>query len=181
MLRIRSRRAIRTNRSLAVPMVARNPIGQFDSMSANDLRDLVRYFPEADETIIGGIERGILFLMAFWSGPSVKTFASITKEVLRFDTSHALEFVVVDSDGSPALYEMPEFLGQIWNRAVRLVSDVLEARNLERPLKTLSAGTDRIRIGQVANPARLTSLLAASNPNVGGTYENFQWHIARKI
>jgi hypothetical protein len=73
----------------------------------------IRYCPEADETIIGGIDRGILFLMAFWSGPALKAFASITEEVLRFDTSHVLQLVVVDLDGSPALWEMPKFLGQI--------------------------------------------------------------------
>lgn len=73
----------------------------------------IRYYPDADEAIIRGIERGILFLMAFWSGPSVKAFASITEVVLRLDTSHALQLVVVDVDGSPALYEMPEFLGRI--------------------------------------------------------------------
>jgi hypothetical protein len=73
----------------------------------------IRYFPEADETIIGGIDRGILFLMAFWSGPSLKAFASITETVLRLDTSHALELVVVDLDGSPAVCTVPEFTGKI--------------------------------------------------------------------
>ena len=29
----------------------------------------ISYFPDADENVIRDIERGILFLMAFWSGP----------------------------------------------------------------------------------------------------------------
>lgn len=73
----------------------------------------IRYYPDADEAIICGIERGILFLMAFWSGPSVISFASITEVVFRLDTSHALQLVVVDLDGSPVFHEIPEFLGRI--------------------------------------------------------------------
>ena len=73
----------------------------------------INYVPDAEEAVVRGIERGILFLMAFWSGQSVKAFASITDVVSRLDTSHALELVVIDVDGSPAFYELPEFRGRV--------------------------------------------------------------------
>src|SRR5262249_41754912 len=73
----------------------------------------VTYLPDADEAIIGSIRRGILFLMAFWSGPSVTAFARLTEVVARFDIEGVLELVVVDVDGSPNLYELPEFVGKV--------------------------------------------------------------------
>lgn len=73
----------------------------------------IDYRPDADETNIAEIERGILFLMAFWSGPSVTAFKKLTEAVARIDTEGELELVVVDVDGSPALYKVPEFLGKV--------------------------------------------------------------------
>ena len=73
----------------------------------------IRYYPDSDESVVREIERGILLLMAFWSVPSVKAFTSITEVVSRLDTDQDLQLVVVDVDGSPALYEIPEFLGRI--------------------------------------------------------------------
>jgi len=73
----------------------------------------IRYLPEADEKVIKEISRGILFLMAFWSGPSVKAFAKLTEVVATVDKAETLELVVVDVDGSPALYEVPEFFGKV--------------------------------------------------------------------
>lgn len=73
----------------------------------------ISFFPNADENIILGIERGILFLMAFWSGSSVRAFARITEVVSQLDKAQTLQLTVVDVDGSPSLYELPEFLGRI--------------------------------------------------------------------
>jgi hypothetical protein len=73
----------------------------------------IEYFPDADESVIRGIKRGILFLMAFWSGPSVMAFARITEVVSRLDKDQVVQLVVVDVDGSPAFYELPEFLGRV--------------------------------------------------------------------
>jgi hypothetical protein len=90
--------------------------------NSNGLRSLVkyaklpaeriRYVADADEATVRSIERGILFLMAFWSGPSVQAFAKLT-EVLTTLPAEDLELVVVDVDGSPDLYELPEFRGQV--------------------------------------------------------------------
>jgi hypothetical protein len=59
----------------------------------------IKYHADADEGTVWSIGRGILFLMAFWSGPSVQAFAKLT-EVLASLPSHNLELVVVDVDGS---------------------------------------------------------------------------------
>jgi hypothetical protein len=73
----------------------------------------VKYVPDADAGIIRSIDRGILFLMAFWSGPSVTAFAKLTEVVACLDDTAALELVVVDVDGSPELHELPEFKGKV--------------------------------------------------------------------
>jgi hypothetical protein len=73
----------------------------------------VIYLPDADEAIIMSIGRGILFLMAFWSGHSITAFAKLTEVIARLDQGGALELVVVDVDGSPALYQVPEFVGKV--------------------------------------------------------------------
>jgi len=75
--------------------------------------DRIKYLPDADESVVSSIHRGILFLMAFWSGSSVQAFAKLTEVIARVDGNGALELVVVDVDGSPALYDMPEFLGKV--------------------------------------------------------------------
>jgi hypothetical protein len=72
----------------------------------------IRYVPDADLATVWSIHRRILFLMAFWSGPSIKGFARQT-EVLAHLDAEALELVVVDVDGSPDLYELPEFKGKV--------------------------------------------------------------------
>jgi len=89
----------------------------------------IDYRPEADETAIRSIDRGILFLMAFWSVPSVTAFAKLTEIIARLDKVGELELVMVDVDGSPALYEEPEFFERIrgagetaWIRSGKIVT-----------------------------------------------------------
>jgi len=74
--------------------------------------DQVVFVPEADAGIIDSIETGVLFLMAFWSGYSVTAFAALSK-VLATAETEPLELVVADIDGSPSLYEVPEFKERI--------------------------------------------------------------------
>jgi hypothetical protein len=97
----------------------------------------IKYHADADEGTVRSIGRGILFLMAFWSGPSVQAFAKLT-EVLASLPSHDLELVVVDVDGSAPLYELPEFQGQIsgsgetaWVRDGRIVATSGRGLNVE--------------------------------------------------
>lgn len=69
----------------------------------------IRYFPVSNTSVIGEINLGILFVMAFWSGPSIKAFHQLTEIISRLDPKGILEFVVVDTDGAEAFYDHPAF------------------------------------------------------------------------
>jgi hypothetical protein len=88
----------------------------------------IRYVPDTDASTVRSIRRGVLFLMAFWSGPAVRAFAQLT-EVLDRLNAEGVELVVVDVDGSPDLYELPELKGKVhgagetaWVRDGRIVA-----------------------------------------------------------
>jgi hypothetical protein len=65
--------------------------------------ELIRYVPDADESTIRSIHRGILFLMAFWSAPSIQAFGKMTYIIARLE--QRLELVVVDVDGWGGIYQ----------------------------------------------------------------------------
>lgn len=73
----------------------------------------IRYVPDADETIVATISRGILFQIAFWSIPAVQAFAQLTMVMGRLDPDSQIELVVVDIDGSERLSAVSEFLGGV--------------------------------------------------------------------
>ncbi len=73
----------------------------------------IRYFPDAQEDVVAAISRGILFQMAFWSGPAVQAFAKLTEVIARLDPDGQIELVVVDIDGSERLSAVSEFLGGV--------------------------------------------------------------------
>lgn len=73
----------------------------------------IRYYPDADEKVVTAISRGILFQMAFWSGPSVQAFVTLTEVIARLDPDGVTELVVVDIDGAERLSRTSEFLGGI--------------------------------------------------------------------
>jgi hypothetical protein len=72
-----------------------------------------RFLSEADRTVIPTIRCGILFVMAFWSGTSFQSFARLKKTLAQLDPAGRLEVVVVDTDGCPDLYEIPELAGKL--------------------------------------------------------------------
>jgi hypothetical protein len=97
----------------------------------------IRYVPDAEAVIIQSIERGVLFLMAFWSGPARRAFAALTEALSRLGASD-LEVVVVDVDGSPELYDVPEFKGKVhgagetaWIRHGQIIATSGHGLNLE--------------------------------------------------
>jgi hypothetical protein len=51
--------------------------------------------------------------MAFWSGPARQAFAELMRVLEKVDLSGRLELVVVDTDGCPDLYELPEFIHEL--------------------------------------------------------------------
>jgi hypothetical protein len=65
--------------------------------------DRILYYEEADESLLAEIACGVLFVMAFWSGPSVEAFMKLTEELARLDPEGKLRLVVVDTDGLPDL------------------------------------------------------------------------------
>src|SRR5436190_11378302 len=89
----------------------------------------IRYVPDADAATVRSIRRGVLFLMAFWSGGAVQAFAKLTEVLARLDPEGLLGLVVADVDGSPQLYELPEFKGKVhgwgetaWVRDGRIIA-----------------------------------------------------------
>ena len=73
----------------------------------------VGFLTETDRSVLEEIQFGILFVMAFWSGTSLQSFARLKKCLSNFDPNSLLEVVVVDTDGCPDLYEVPELLGKM--------------------------------------------------------------------
>ena len=80
----------------------------------------IDYRSDADTSLILEIGYGVLFIMAFWSGPSVKAFSEITEIIERLDPMELLKFAVIDTDGAQSFYTHPEFKhkmggwGEIW-------------------------------------------------------------------
>lgn len=68
-------------------------------------RDKLRFYQEANRTILRSIRVGVLFVMAFWSGPARLAFADLKKALSAVDPGGSMELVVVDADGCPDLYE----------------------------------------------------------------------------
>jgi hypothetical protein len=77
------------------------------------LADRTRFYSKADRTVIGTMRWGVLFIMAFWSGPARLAFAELKRVLEAVDPGGRLELVVVDTDGCPDLYELPEFAGKM--------------------------------------------------------------------
>lgn len=71
-----------------------------------------RFLSTADRSVFGTIRLGVLFVMAWWSGPSRQGFLKLKQVLAALDPGGRLDLVVVDTDGGPDLYECPEFAGQ---------------------------------------------------------------------
>jgi O-acetyl-ADP-ribose deacetylase (regulator of RNase III) len=72
-----------------------------------------RYLAQADASVIKSIDRGILFLMAFWSGPSMQAMGKLFEVIARLDPTRELDVVIVDVDGGEELYHVPEFKDKV--------------------------------------------------------------------
>jgi hypothetical protein len=72
----------------------------------------IEYFPEAGKETILTINKGVVFLMAFWSMYAIKAFSVLTK-VMSDLNADDVRLVVVDVDGSPELDELPELKGKL--------------------------------------------------------------------
>jgi hypothetical protein len=91
-----------------------NPDGMHTLAKSSKLPiERIRYLPDSTTSLIGEIKRGVLFVMAFWSGPSIKAFNQLTDIINRLDPNGMLEFVVIDTDGAQSFYEHPIFNGKL--------------------------------------------------------------------
>ncbi|WP_020474883.1 hypothetical protein [Zavarzinella formosa] len=105
------------------------PFDRIESLYlSHALAGRTRFYPEADRAVIGTIRCGVLFVMAFWSGPARRAFAELKRVLETVDPGGHLELVVVDTDGCPDLYDMSEFAGALagagetaWVRDGRIV------------------------------------------------------------
>jgi hypothetical protein len=70
-----------------------------------------RFLASCDLTVLNDIDCGLVFVMAFWSGPSRQAFQQVKSLLRKVDSECRLELVVVDADGCPNLYEHPLFRG----------------------------------------------------------------------
>lgn len=74
----------------------------------------IEFVPEATLETVNAIERGILFLIAFWSGPAIEGFENLTKELVKFDTRN-FRVVVADVDGACDLRQLREVDNSLMN------------------------------------------------------------------
>jgi hypothetical protein len=87
-----------------------NPNGMLSLAKSSKIPiERIRYLPDSTTSVIADVNCGILFVMAFWSGTSIKAFHQLTEILSRLDPDGRLEFVVVDTDGAEAFYEHPVF------------------------------------------------------------------------
>ncbi len=90
----------------------------------------IRYFAEADSSIVDHMGTGVLFLIAWWSGPAVENFRTLSHVIGNLDPDGQLEFVVIDVDGAEGLKEvLKSFWGYIggygetaWIKSGRVIS-----------------------------------------------------------
>lgn len=69
----------------------------------------LRFCVHADETVFSTVEYGIVFIMAFWSGPANLALQLLGETIRHLDLEERLELVILDTDGVPRLYNHPPF------------------------------------------------------------------------
>lgn len=69
----------------------------------------VRFYAQADESIFSTVQHGIVFIMAYWSGPANVALKLLGETIRCLDTEERLELVILDTDGIPRLYGRPPF------------------------------------------------------------------------
>ena len=88
----------------------------------------IQYVANADVETIRAVQRGVVFLMAFWSVDALQAFVQLT-EVMASQDTEGLELVVVDVDGAAPRAALPQIGGgltggygqALWIRKGRVV------------------------------------------------------------
>jgi hypothetical protein len=68
----------------------------------------IQYVPDATVEAVRSIDRGILFVIAFWTGPAFRAYHELTAAITRLKAEEKLQIVVADIDGVPELMSIPE-------------------------------------------------------------------------
>ena len=63
-------------------------------------------------TDITSVQRGIIFLMAEWSGSAKMAFKQLT-DILAQRHTASEHLICIDVDREPGVYDLPEFFGKI--------------------------------------------------------------------
>jgi hypothetical protein len=66
-----------------------------------------RYVGEDKSFAIANVECGVLFFMAFWSGPARQGFAELKQVLAEIDPGGRIELVVIDLDGCTEMHKVP--------------------------------------------------------------------------
>jgi len=79
------------------------------SLQAGEIADQVEYVGTPHRSLIDEISLGVLFIMAFWSGPSRQAFQHLIESIAAFDSDRKLRIVVADIDGMQQFHESVHF------------------------------------------------------------------------
>ena len=80
-----------------------NNIDPVESISplVEPIADRVHFLPEPTIDTVSSIRCGVVFVIAFWSGPARSALATFCKTLDRVDVSRAIHVYVVDTDAVP--------------------------------------------------------------------------------
>lgn len=84
------------------PLIALN-------QQAGELAERVEFVASPKGSLIDNIHLGVLFIMAFWSGPSRQALHHLVKSVTELDLEEKLRIVVADIDGMQNFHEAAHF------------------------------------------------------------------------
>lgn len=73
----------------------------------------ISYLETATVQVILQMRCGVLMLLAFWSGPALAAFKKYTHMLASTAEADTLEVLVVNTDGVPELYDVPDLKGRI--------------------------------------------------------------------
>ncbi len=117
--------------------MAGNPDGIRQLVCSTFPFDRIHYVPDATVETVRSIDRGILFVIAFWSEPAFRAFHELTTVIARLKAEEKLQLVVADIDGASELMSIPE-IGRLggagetaWIRSGKIIAYSGPGLNLE--------------------------------------------------
>ena len=89
---------------------------------SHELAPRIEFYPEANVELIRRQRCAIVFIMAFWSGPARKVYPGFIEAVREADPGGEVKILVVDTDGIPDWYELPELREKLggWGEVVAI-------------------------------------------------------------